>query len=101
VVRLAVAKRVPVLCQRPMAEAPEGCEAPVTEAAAAGVWFAVHEYWRFQAPLRRMRELLADGVIGTPFRARMDSVGRFDMLAKRSLIKVDKQFIFCINFPPV
>ncbi len=32
----------------------------------AGVWLAVHENFRFQAPMRRVREIIDSGAIGKP-----------------------------------
>lgn len=92
-VRLAFAKRVPVLCQKPMAETLVECEALVSEAETAGVWFAVHENWRHQAPLRRVRELLAEGAIGRPFRARLDMISGFDVFANQPALRTAERFI--------
>jgi predicted dehydrogenase len=92
-VRLAIAKRVPVLCQKPMAETPAECESLVTEAAAAGVWFAVHENWRWQVPLRRVKQLLTEGAIGTPFRARLDMISGFDVFANQPALRTAERFI--------
>ena len=92
-VRLAVEKRVPVICQKPMAETPAECEALVAEATRAGAWFAVHENWRWQAPLRRVKEVLAAGTIGTPFRARLDFLSGFDVFANQPTLKSLAEFI--------
>lgn len=91
--RLAISKRVPVLCQKPMAETPAECKALVAEAAAAGVWFAVHENWRWQAPLRRVKETLAAGAIGTSFRARLDMISGFDVFANQPALREAERFI--------
>lgn len=92
-VRLAVGKRVPVICQKPMAATAAECEALVSEATGAGAWFAIHENWRWQAPLRRVKELLAAGAIGTPFRARLDFVSGFDIFANQPTLKNDPEFV--------
>ncbi|MBX9580511.1 MAG: Gfo/Idh/MocA family oxidoreductase [Gemmataceae bacterium] len=91
-VRLAVGKRVPVVCQKPLAATPAECEEMVRLATDAGVWFAVHENWRWQAPLRRIKDLLAAGAIGTPFRARLDFVSGFDIFANQPTLKDDPEF---------
>src|SRR5262245_51014446 len=69
-VRLAAERKVAVICQKPMGRTLEECEQLVGVCRKAGVPFAVHENWRWQAPLRRVKELLAAGSIGAPFRCR-------------------------------
>ena len=91
-VRLAVRHRLPVLCQKPMAETPHECAALVAEAEGRA-WFAVHENWRWQGPLRRVKELLAEGAIGKPFRARLDMVSGFDVFANQPTLRDAERFI--------
>ena len=64
--RAAVAARVPVIVQKPMAPAFADCRVMVEAARAAGVWFAVHENFRFQPAMLKTAEVLADGAIGAP-----------------------------------
>jgi predicted dehydrogenase len=92
-VRLALARRVPVVCQKPMAETLAECESLVAEAERAGVFFAVHENWRWQAPLRRVRELIHAGAVGTPFRARLDMISGFDVFANQPALRTAVRFI--------
>ena len=70
-VEVAAARGVPVIVQKPLA--PDWGEAVtiVETAAAAAVPMAVHENFRFQAPMRRVREVLASGEIETPSWARI------------------------------
>lgn len=82
-VRLAADRRVPVICQKPMATTLSDCEAMVAACRNAGVFFAIHENWRWQAPLRRVKQLLDSGVIGEPFRARIDMLTGFDVFANQ------------------
>lgn len=92
-VKLAAEKRVPVICQKPLAATLSESEEMVRLAQDAGVWFAVHENWRWQAPLRRVKEVLAAGTIGTPFRARLDFVSGFDVFANQPTLKNDPEFV--------
>ena len=92
-VKLAAAMGVPVICQKPMASTLPECEDLVATCRAAGVAFAVHENWRWQAPLRRVKELLSDGVIGTPFRCRVDMISGFDVFANQPSLRTDERFI--------
>lgn len=82
-VRLAAERRLPVICQKPMALTLPDCEALVETCRKAGVFFAIHENWRWQAPLRRVKELLNSSIIGAPFRARIDMLTGFDVFAKQ------------------
>jgi predicted dehydrogenase len=92
-VRLAAARGLPVVCQKPLAATWAECEALVRECAAAGVMLAVHENWRWQAPLRKAKELLAAGAIGRPFRARIDMISGFDVAANQPHLKEAPEFI--------
>lgn len=92
-VRLAAERGVPVICQKPMAPTLDECEDLVRSCRAAEVPFAIHENWRWQAPLRRVRERLAAGVIGEPFRARIDMVSGFDVFANQPGLRESRQFI--------
>jgi predicted dehydrogenase len=92
-VRLAAARKMPVICQKPMAERPEECEALVALCRDAGIPFAIHENWRWQAPMRRVKELLAQGVIGKPFRCRIDMVSGFDVFANQPGLRREEKFI--------
>jgi D-apiose dehydrogenase len=92
-VRLAAARKIPVICQKPMAERLEECESLVALCRDAGVSFAIHENWRWQAPMRRVKELLARGAIGTPFRCRIDMISGFDVFANQPGLRREEKFI--------
>ena len=93
VVRLAAGKRVPVVCQKPMTPTLAGCEELVEACRRAGVFFAVHENWRWQAPLRAVKAVLDAGTIGPPFRARIDFVSGFDVFDNQPGLKAEERFI--------
>jgi len=78
-VELAMRHRVPTIVQKPFAPDWENCVAMVDAAANAGVFLAVHENFRFQAPMLRVREVLASGAIGTPSWARIAFRTGFDV----------------------
>jgi predicted dehydrogenase len=67
-----------VLCEKPMALDVEQCDRMVRAALANGVKLGVAYYRRFYPILRRLKELLRDGVIGAPVTAQADSFGPFD-----------------------
>ncbi len=70
-VLLAVSRGVRTIVQKPFAPDWQSCVAMVEAAEAAGVPLAVHENFRYQTPMRILRETLDSGVIGQP------SWGRF------------------------
>lgn len=92
-VRIAAGSKVPVICQKPMAPTLSECVDLVATCRAAGVPFAVHENWRWQAPLRRVKELLTEGMIGRPFRCRIDMISGFDVFANQPGLRADERFI--------
>lgn len=55
-----------VICQKPMAETLEACEQMVDACREAGVWYAIHENFRYQPPIQRFAALLAEGAVGAP-----------------------------------
>jgi predicted dehydrogenase len=80
IVRRAVEKRIPTICQKPIAPDWESAVMLVEAAEAAGVRLMIHENWRWQPWYRVVHEMIARGDIGTPigygFRLRRrDGVG--------------------------
>ncbi len=70
-VGLAARRGLPVICQKPMALDYPACERMVNACRQAGTLFLVHENYRWQAPMRRVKQLLEAGRIGRPFRAHL------------------------------
>jgi D-apiose dehydrogenase len=56
---MAVERQLPVISQKPMAANLADARAMVQSATSTGVPFFVHENWRFQQPLLRLKEVLA------------------------------------------
>lgn len=71
---LAAQYQVPVICQKPMAPDYETACQMVEACGRAGVPFMVHENFRWQAPVRALKEILDSDPIGRPFRARIDFI---------------------------
>jgi predicted dehydrogenase len=92
-VELAAAHRLPVICQKPMAETIEDARAMVAVCRAAGVPFLVHENWRWQRPLREVKAVLGSGAIGRVFRGRIDYCNSFPVFESQPFLKELKQFI--------
>ncbi|HZE98844.1 MAG TPA: Gfo/Idh/MocA family oxidoreductase [Planctomycetota bacterium] len=92
-VRLAVEKKTPVICQKPMSASASECEELVGLCSSKKVPFSIHENWRWQAPLRRVKELLAAGAIGTPLRCRIDMITAYDVFANQPGLRDEARFI--------
>lgn len=67
----AASHGLPVICQKPMAPDEAGAQRMIAACRRAGVSLYVHENFRWQTPIRRLKQLLDEGRIGTPFRARI------------------------------
>lgn len=76
---LAISHGIAVIVQKPFATTWADCLGIVEAAEAAGVWLAVHENFRFQTPMRRARELVTSGELGTPNWARISFRTGFDV----------------------
>ena len=78
---LTIARGVATIVQKPFAPSWHDCVAIVEAAEKAGVWLAVHENFRFQAPMRNVRKTIESGAIGTPSWARINFRTGFDVYA--------------------
>ena len=76
---LTIGKGVATIVQKPFAPTWEDCIAIVEAAKKAGVWLAVHENFRFQTPMRKVRATIDSGEIGTPSWARVSFRTGFDV----------------------
>jgi predicted dehydrogenase len=92
-VRLAAAHGLPVVCQKPLAVSLEEAEGMVRTCREAGVPFYVNENWRWQTPIRALAEVLRSGVIGHPFRARIDMISGFPVFENQPFLKELDEFI--------
>jgi predicted dehydrogenase len=70
-VEMAAQRGLRVIVQKPLAPAWDEAVETVKCASSAGVPLAVHENFRFQAPMRKLKGLLDIGVIGAPNWARI------------------------------
>ena len=92
-VRMAAEHKVPVICQKPMAPSLADAEQMVAACRHARVPFYIHENWRWQFPIRQLKRILDEGLIGQPFRARLDMVSGFPVFINQPFFKTLEQFI--------
>lgn len=91
--QLAAAHKVPVICQKPMAPTLAIAEGMVNAWRQVGVPFFIHENWRWQTPIRALKAELDTGLIGTPFRARIDMISGFPVFKNQPFLAELEQFI--------
>jgi len=92
-VELALQHRVPTIVQKPFASTLADCRAMVQAADAAGVFLAVHENFRFQTPIRKVREVLRTGDIGEPSWARISFRTGYDIYAGQPYLRDEQRFV--------
>jgi len=80
-VELAASHGVAPICQKPLAWEMSDARAMVQACADAGLPFMVHENFRFQYPMRRIKSLLDAGAIGRPFFGRVSFRTAHDVYA--------------------
>jgi predicted dehydrogenase len=76
---LVGARKLPCVVQKPFAPAWGDCVAIVETAKANGAWLAVHENFRFQSSMRRVKAVIESGTIGEPSWARLAFRTGFDV----------------------
>jgi len=92
-VHLAAAYKTPVICQKPLAPSVAEAEKMMAACAAENVPLSVHENWRWQMPIRALKNVLDSGVIGPVFRARVDYCNSFPVFENQPFLKALEQFI--------
>ena len=90
---LAVKYGVPVICQKPMAPTLPLAKKMLTACNDASIPFYIHENFRWQAPIRRLKQLMNGGVIGKPFKARVSFCSAFPVFDNQPFLAELDQFI--------
>jgi predicted dehydrogenase len=92
-VQLAAEHHLPVVCQKPIAPDLATAKVMVRECQRSMVPLLINENWRWQAPIRALKNVLQSGVIGRPFRARIDMISGFPVFQNQPFLKELDQFI--------
>jgi predicted dehydrogenase len=92
-VELVARRKLPVICQKPMAPSLAEAELMVRVCSEHRVPLYVHENWRWQAQIRAFKEILDSGEIGTPFRARMFLVSGYPVFKNEPALKDREKLI--------
>ena len=88
-----IAHGISTIVQKPFAPTWEDATAIVDAAKKAGVWLAVHENFRFQAPLRAVRKVIDSGAIGQPSWARITFRTGFDVYKTQPYFYDEERFV--------
>jgi predicted dehydrogenase len=92
-VERAIGAGIATIVQKPFAPTWADAVAMTTAAERAGIFLAIHENFRFQAPLRRVRAVLDSGEIGTPNWARISFRTGYDLYATQPYFYEEERFI--------
>lgn len=90
---LALNHRLPTICQKPMAPSLATAEAMARKSEDAGIPLLIHENWRWQAPLRRLKGVLQSGRLGPIVRARIDYANKFPVFDNQPFLRELERFI--------
>jgi predicted dehydrogenase len=90
---LAISRGIALIVQKPFATTLEDCLAIVDSARKGGVWLAVHENFRHQAPMRAVAQVLASGEIGRPTWARILFRTGFDVYATQPYFRSEDRLV--------
>jgi predicted dehydrogenase len=92
-VEKTIAKRIATIVQKPFGPDIAACKAMTKAAKTANVFFAVHENFRFQAPMRRISELLREKVIGEPSWGRVSFRTDYDIYKGQPYLLNETRFV--------
>lgn len=82
-----------IICQKPMAPDFETAKHMVNLCKSAGVKLYIHENYRWQAPIRRFKQIIDSGVIGKPFKARVSFLSGYPVFDNQPFLKELDHFI--------
>jgi predicted dehydrogenase len=82
-----------IICQKPMAPDFETAKKMVKLCRDAGARFYIHENYRWQATIRRFKQIVDSGVIGKPFKARVSFLSGFPVFDNQPFLMELDHFI--------
>ena len=93
-VEMAVNKGIKhIICQKPMAPDFETAKKMVSLCKSSGARLYIHENYRWQAPVRRFKQIVDSGVIGKPFKARVSFLSGFPVFDNQPFLMELDHFI--------
>jgi predicted dehydrogenase len=82
-----------IICQKPMAPDFNSAKRMVKICSDAGAKLYIHENYRWQAPVRRFKQIIDSGIIGKPFKARVSFLSGFPVFDNQPFLKELNHFI--------
>jgi predicted dehydrogenase len=82
-----------IICQKPMAPDLVTARNMVIKCSEAGAKLYIHENYRWQAPVRRLRQIIDSGSVGKPFKARVSFLSGFPVFDNQPFLKELDHFI--------
>jgi D-apiose dehydrogenase len=92
-VELAAELKIPVICQKPFAQNLSDAKAMVAACASANVPLMVHENFRWQSAIIKVKQALESRAIGTPFWARVSFRSAYDVFSGQPYLAEGERFI--------
>lgn len=92
-VEMAAANGVAAICQKPLAWEMNDAKAMVSAMEAKNLPFMVHENFRFQTPMRKIKEIIESGAIGKPFFGRISFRTAHDVYSAQSWLVESERMI--------
>lgn len=92
-VELAASHGLAVICQKPIAPSLEDAKAIVRACEQAGVPLMVHENFRWQSPIQKVKAIVDAGEIGEPFWGRVSFRSAYDVYSGQPYLAEGKRFI--------
>lgn len=89
----AAAKGLHVICQKPMGPDQETARQMLETCQKAGVKLFIHENFRWQKPLRQVKQILDSGRIGKPFKGRVTFTSAFPVFENQPFLAELEEFI--------
>jgi predicted dehydrogenase len=86
-------KGIDVICQKPMASSLAEGKQLVNACKQHGVKLFIHENFRWQAPIRAVKDALQSGIIGKPFKSRVSFCSAFPVFENQPFLARLEHFI--------
>jgi D-apiose dehydrogenase len=92
-VELAASLKIPVICQKPFAKNLADAKMMVAACAKAQVPLMVHENFRWQSAMLKVKQVLQSGTIGKPFWGRVSFRSAYDVFSGQPYLAEGERFI--------
>ena len=90
---MAAGRGIPVICQKPMAPTLQLARQMMETCERLKIRFYIHENWRWQAPIRKLKVLLDEDKIGKVFKARVTFCSGFPVVDNQPFLAELEEFI--------